>query len=240
GTIEYLSPEGCEGKRLDERADIWAFGVILFEMLSGERPFKGETLPSILTSILSQPAPDLSQYRSDIPRVLTDLVRRMVVKDPDQRLPSVRLVGAELEAIMADRPMTPVTPIAPAIPAGPPPACPYRGLFAFREEDAPFFFGREEFTRQLIEAAQRQALIAVVGSSGSGKSSVVLAGLLAHLLQKTGWIVVKFRPGSDPFQSLAGALLPLLEPGLSEIDQLAEIRKLAQRLARAEIPLVDI
>jgi ABC-type multidrug transport system fused ATPase/permease subunit len=55
--------------------------------------------------------------------------------------------------------------------------CPYRGLFAFREQDAPFFFGRETVSQHLLEAVRRKPLVAVVGSSGSGKSSVVFAGL---------------------------------------------------------------
>ncbi|MDX1523058.1 MAG: protein kinase, partial [Anaerolineae bacterium] len=117
GTVDYLSPEGCEGQALDERADIWAFGVILVEMLTGKRPFVGETLPSTLTAIITQPVPDLTAYRSDIPAPLIDLIGRMLEKKLDQRIPSVRLVGAELEAIIADRPITPTTPIA--VPTGP-------------------------------------------------------------------------------------------------------------------------
>ena len=238
GTIEYVSTEGCEGQPLDERADIWAFGVILFEMLTGKRPFKGDTLPTTLTAILTQRLPDLSQYRNDIPPPLIDLIGRMLEKDPEKRPTSVRLVGAELEAILADRPMTPTTPSTP--PSGPPPANPYRGLFAFLEEDAPFFFGREAFTRQLVELAQAQALIAVVGSSGSGKSSVVQAGLLAHLRPQAGWLIAAFRPGSDPFQALAAALLPFLESDLSETDHLVESRKLADRLRAGDLPLADV
>src|SRR6266568_1869599 len=57
------------------------------------------------------------------------------------------------------------------------PSCPYRGLSAFREEDEQYFFGREAFTQQLVDAARRKPLLAVVGASGSGKSSVVFAGL---------------------------------------------------------------
>ncbi|BFU90810.1 MAG: hypothetical protein NTAFB01_19970 [Nitrospira sp.] len=59
--------------------------------------------------------------------------------------------------------------------------CPYRGLLYFREEDAPFFFGREAAITQLVSAVQQHSLVAVVGVSGSGKSSVVRAGLVPEL-----------------------------------------------------------
>lgn len=249
GTLNYLSPEGCDGQTLDERADIWAFGVMLFEMLSGKQPFRGETVTATISAITTQPTPDLTPYRSDIPPALADLVYRMLVKERAQRIPSVRLVGAELEAIMADRPMAPSTPLP--IPAGPPPANPYRGLFAFLEDDAPYFFGRESFTRSLVEAVQQRGLVAVIGPSGSGKSSVVFAGLIAHLCRMNEdsnrlnddsslFIIEDFRPGSDPFQSLAATLLPLLEPKMTITDQLVEARRLTERLSRADLPLVDV
>nr|MCU0518568.1 CHAT domain-containing protein [Oscillatoria sp. Prado101] len=63
------------------------------------------------------------------------------------------------------------------------PPCPYRGLSAFRETDAPFFFGRERFAKQLLEAVRENALVPVIGASGLGKSSVVFAGLIPLLRQ---------------------------------------------------------
>ena len=60
-------------------------------------------------------------------------------------------------------------------------ACPYRGLSAFREEDAHLFFGREKFVQQLVNAVKQHPLVPVIGASGSGKSSVVLAGLIPWL-----------------------------------------------------------
>ena len=99
GTVFYLSPEACQGETLDARADIWAFGVMLYEMLTGDPPFDGETFPTVLTALLTQQVPDLSQVCPGAPDALVDLVYRMLEKDRSARVPSVRLVGAELEAI---------------------------------------------------------------------------------------------------------------------------------------------
>ena len=237
GTVSYLSPEGIKGQPLDELADVWAFGVTLFEMLTGEQPFKGETITSIMMAILDQPVPRLLHTRTDIPPPLVDLIERMLQKDPARRIPSVRLVGAELEAIIANRPITPLGSIQVT---GPPPPCPYRGLSAFQEADTPYFFGREAFTRRLVEVVQQQALAAVLGPSGCGKSSVVFAGLLPRLRRQANWTIAAFRPGSDPLHSLAAVLLPILEPDLSETGRLVESRKLAQSLSGGELLLDDV
>jgi energy-coupling factor transporter ATP-binding protein EcfA2 len=86
--------------------------------------------------------------------------------------------------------------------------CPYRGLQAFDEEDARFFFGREAVVQQIIEALRSTRFLAVVGPSGSGKSSVVRAGLLSHLRAgalpaSAGWHYFVLKPGSHPLEELA-------------------------------------
>jgi hypothetical protein len=103
GTPDFLSPEACGGQTLDERTDIWAFGVLLFEMLTGEPPFPGDSLTAKLTAILTQPVPDLARRCPDAPEALVNLVYPMLEKDRERRIPSVRLVGAELEAILKGR-----------------------------------------------------------------------------------------------------------------------------------------
>jgi WD40 repeat protein/DNA-binding SARP family transcriptional activator len=119
--------------------------------------------------------------------------------------------------------------------------CPYRGLTPFREADAPFFFGRESFTRRLTEAVRTRPMVAViVGSSGSGKSSAVFAGLLPRLREEGRWLIAGLRPGARPFDSLAAALLSILEPELSETDRLIETRKLADALSEEDIPVYDV
>jgi hypothetical protein len=121
--------------------------------------------------------------------------------------------------------------------------CPYRGLRPFREEDAPFFFGREAFTARLVAAVDRQQLVAVVGASGTGKSSVVRAGLVPHLRRGDGgrvWDVVTLVPGDRPLHALAAALVPLLEPDMTETDRLIEVGKLADALSQAHVTLRDV
>ena len=73
-------------------------------------------------------------------------------------------------------------------------ACPYRGLSAFREQDAPLFFGREAFSQILAAQVQQEGLVAVVGPSGSGKSSVVFAGLVPLVRRRGTWLIVDLRP----------------------------------------------
>ncbi|NES22984.1 MAG: CHAT domain-containing protein, partial [Symploca sp. SIO3E6] len=85
--------------------------------------------------------------------------------------------------------------------------CPYQGLSAFREEDAPYFFGRESFTQQLVKAVQKQSFVPIVGASGSGKSSVVFAGLIPQLRSQGRVQIAALRPGNRPFEALAAALL---------------------------------
>lgn len=118
--------------------------------------------------------------------------------------------------------------------------CPYRGLFAFREEDALFFFGREDFTNILVEAAKKQPLVAVIGPSGSGKSSVVFAGLLPRLRESGNWHIVSFRPGDRPLHALAAALISHNSPQMSLSDRFREIPKMANYLQQQKDALRNI
>jgi hypothetical protein len=118
--------------------------------------------------------------------------------------------------------------------------CPYQGLRAFQQQHASYFFGREGFTEQLLRAVQEQSLTAVVGPSGSGKSSVVFAGLLPKLCQEGNWVMVSCRPGREPFQELTTSLIPFLEPQMSETDQLIERNKLARALRSGEVHLHEV
>jgi serine/threonine protein kinase len=92
GTAAYMAPEQAKGKRVNKRADIWAFGVVLYELLTGDRPFKGEDVPDTLAQVLTK-EPDLAKA----PRKVQKLLRRCLEKDPKKRLRDIGDVRCLLE-----------------------------------------------------------------------------------------------------------------------------------------------
>ena len=113
--------------------------------------------------------------------------------------------------------------------------CPYKGLFAFWEEDAEIFFGRESLIELLKEKLEQKHIIQVSGPSGSGKSSLVAAGLIPALRRSHSWQMLYCRPGNDPFGSLASALMPHLEPDQDEISRAAKLPKLRDVLEQGQL-----
>ena len=103
-------------------------------------------------------------------------------------------------------------------------------MLAFQEKDAAFFFGRETFVDGLVRVAHQQPLLAVIGSSGSGKSSVVLAGLIPKLREAGSWLIESFRPNKQPFYELAAALISQLEPELGKTDKTIKAKELAESI----------
>lgn len=103
-------------------------------------------------------------------------------------------------------------------------------MLAFREEDKSLFFGREEFVAQLVNAVQKHRLVPVIGDSGSGKSSVVLAGLIPKLREERNWLIESFRPQNQPFYELASALVRVCYPELKEKERTDERKKKVTKL----------
>src|SRR5712692_4461070 len=85
GTVEVMSPEQARGKEVDKRTDIWAFGCILFEMLTGRRPFAGETISDVLAAILTR-EPDWEALPASTPARVRELLSRCLEKDANKRL----------------------------------------------------------------------------------------------------------------------------------------------------------
>jgi eukaryotic-like serine/threonine-protein kinase len=99
GTMGYMSPEQVRGKAADRRSDLFAFGTILYEMLSGQRAFRGDTAADTITAILTREPPDLSQTNKEIHPGLDRLVRHCLEKNPEERFESARDVAFDLEAL---------------------------------------------------------------------------------------------------------------------------------------------
>jgi WD40 repeat protein/tRNA A-37 threonylcarbamoyl transferase component Bud32/energy-coupling factor transporter ATP-binding protein EcfA2 len=257
GTPAYMAPEQGRGEMGDARSDIYSLGVVLYEILTGRLPYDADTpLGMIQLHIEGQPPPPRT-INADIPEDVDTVILKAMAVDPEMRYqragemtgalldavglraegagvyPGVREVVIEEEEEAVERPLPP---------------CPYRGLFAFREEDAPYFYGREAFTDRLVAAVEEKSLVGVVGPSGSGKSSVVFAGLLPHLRQAAGlrgaegraWAIAVCRPGHSPFYSLATALVPQLEGEVSDTARLVGTQKTAVALRKGEVSLVKL
>ena len=260
GTPAYMSPEQGRGERGSIHSDIYSLGVILYELLTGQPPFTSETPLGLIKQHVELPPPPLTDFNQDIPLELENVLQKALAKQPEARYPHalefvkalqtavnvspdillqpppVRTLALPKSSIESDNPITPViTNVATAVST-----TPYRGLFAFGEEDAPYFFGRDAFIEQLIEAVRQQSIVAVIGPSGSGKSSVVFAGLLPHIRQQPNYAIAVMRPGSDPFQSLAAACVGQLEPAISRTQQLTRTGELAHALRRETVHLPEI
>src|SRR5690242_18335866 len=100
GTAAYMSPEQARGKRVDRRADIWAFGCVFYEMLTGRGAFDGETTSDILACVI-RAEPDWSAMPSFIPPRIRELLRRCLQKDPKQRLQAIGEARIAVEAAIA-------------------------------------------------------------------------------------------------------------------------------------------
>lgn len=232
GTVDYLSPEAVTGAGVDAGADVWAFGVMLFELLSGVRPFRGEHAAATLHAIVHAPPLELETLRPECPLELADLVYRMLEKNRGQRIPSVRQVGAELERILAQRaepqhghdapePRLATRPVLAsrfgrAVVAATVPASAAMPAAFEQEAQATPFVGRESelaaLARLLLDPAVK--LVTVVGPGGMGKSRLALETMR------------RFASGTGAFAATAGGaadvtrraflveLAPLADPEL--------------------------
>jgi serine/threonine protein kinase/pimeloyl-ACP methyl ester carboxylesterase len=112
GTLAYMSPEQASGERIDHRSDLWALGVVLYEMLTGRQPFTGDSLEALFHAILWPKPERVTALRPEVPPGLEALVHRLLEKNPADRYQDAVALIAELEAVRAD-----VTPSSKARPA---------------------------------------------------------------------------------------------------------------------------
>ena len=211
GTRAYMAPEVLSAGNVSTHADIWSFGVMLYELIMRQFPAKvtGRNLPI-----------DFSAWPKASAR-LQPLVERCLSIDRAKR-PSARGLVDELESLLHTRSATYEDE-----------ECPYPGLRSFIEDDAALFYGRTREIETCVERLRHVPLLTVVGPSGAGKTSFVLAGVAPRLKEQGPWQVVTLRPGQDPFLELAQALDPT-DP-MSKLDDSsqrlrADPRELNRRL----------
>jgi hypothetical protein len=102
GTVAYMSPEQINGRRLDARSDIFALGVLLYEMATGRRPFRGDTSAELMSSVLRDMPEPITDVRRELPDHLGRILRRCLEKDPDRRCQSALDLKNELEDVRSE------------------------------------------------------------------------------------------------------------------------------------------
>src|SRR5207249_265068 len=103
GTVQYMAPEQIQGQEADARSDVFAFGVVLYEMATGKRAFEGKTQSSIVGQILAVDPPSIATVQPMSPLALSRLVTTCLAKDPDDRIQTIHDVKLRLQEI-ADSP----------------------------------------------------------------------------------------------------------------------------------------
>ena len=115
GTVAYMSPEQAEGKAVDPRSDIFSLGVVLHEMATGDRPFKGDTNVSVLSAILKDTPTPVTDSNPGLPADFARIVRRCLAKDPERRYQTAADLRNELEELKQDTTSGTVTTARPAV-----------------------------------------------------------------------------------------------------------------------------
>ncbi|HEX3758105.1 MAG TPA: protein kinase [Kofleriaceae bacterium] len=226
GTLKYMSPEQWGiGIEIDHLTDVWACGILLHRMICGRHPLHpldGNQL--VVTAMLELPMPSMAEATpADVPRELIQIVDRCLLKNKEQRWQSAAELLSALEMFLPGR-RTGAIQIDQS---------PYVGLSSFQEANADTFFGRNREIAAMVTRIRDRPLMAVVGSSGVGKSSFVRAGLVPAL-KRSGetWETLVIRPGRKPLEALAATIAPMVATAANLADDLDEHKKLVDTLGR--------
>ncbi|XXX77455.1 protein kinase [Sorangium sp. So ce134] len=202
GTLPYMSPEQLRGRDIDYRADIWAMGIVLYELVTGAHPLDPFSPARLLDlADLDAPMPSVGARRKDA-GALGAVIDRCLKKRKAERVGSAKELLAELEALLPGR-----KPLA----LGEDQSA-FAGLSSFQEADAARFFGRDRDIAAMTMWLRNQRLVAVAGPSGVGKSSFVRAGVIPAL-KRSGdrWDAFIVRPGRRPLSALVDVLAQVAE-----------------------------
>jgi serine/threonine protein kinase/Tol biopolymer transport system component len=200
GTAAYMSPEQARGVAVDERTDIWSLGVVLYEMVSGQAPFTGQTPTDVVIAIVEKDPPTLSQHLPDVPAELERIVRKALRKDADQRYQIVKEMAIDLRSLRKDLELDSQLErsLAPSLAAG-----------ARTISGAPI--GAATGTDKALDTGQLRALrVTTVGTHATSRSNwplrLGMAALILALVGVGSFAVYKLtRPEPPPqhFQKIA-------------------------------------
>jgi serine/threonine protein kinase len=223
GTLPYMSPEQWGADTVDHRSDLWAAGIMLYQMVVGRHPLAplgGRQLS--VTAVLDQPMPSAHNAGVDMPPELADAIDSCLRKRKAQRMPSAQKLLAALEPLLPGQRPAELSASEN----------PYTGLTAFQEADANRFFGRTREINTVVARLHGAPLLGVVGPSGTGKSSFVRAGVIPALKQSgEPWETLVIRPGRHPMAALANIVVPMLaSAGTTLSTQVAEHQNALLRL----------
>jgi eukaryotic-like serine/threonine-protein kinase len=228
GTPRYMSPEQWSGRGIDHLTDVWACGIILFEMICGRHPLHPlEGTQLIVTGMMELPMPSMAEAApTDVPRELIQIIDRCLLKPKQQRWQSAGELLRAIERFLPGRRTQQIDLEKDE--------SPYAGLSSFQERDAVKFFGRNREIAAMVTRIRDRPLMAVVGSSGVGKSSFVRAGLVPALKRSgEAWETLVVRPGRKPLDALASTIAPMVTTAANLADELEE-QKLHVAKLRAE------
>ena len=247
GTPAYLAPEQIRGGEVGPQSDVYAFGIMLYEMLTGRRPFAELTLATLVYKHLNEPLPMIDPEELSLPSAFNSIIQRATAKDPSDRYPDALSLVQDFRRILQEESSTvelELTELDLAEFDLIETKNPYKGLRAFQQADAADFFGRSAMIERVLERLEEPVIennfLAVIGPSGSGKSSLVKAGVLPALRQgrikgSESWFYAEMVPGEDPLEELAAALLSVSTsplPGMIELLR-AETLGLAEGVRQA-------
>lgn len=197
GSVHYFSPEQARGEKVTAAADIYALGLVLFEMLTGRRPFEGDSAAAIAMARLTTDPPAPSALRADVPPALDAIVRKALAREPADRFASAAAFAEALRTFLGTR-GAPVAAAAETASGAPPPFAPGAPTGAGESTvAAPPPYGGEEPPRRPVAAGRREPLPPEPEPSGSGAWAWAAALLGLLILVGAGALVV-FALNSGP------------------------------------------